>query len=239
MLSACRAETAAPISETASSTISFENIASDVEHPPLAISGTEAGQALADLYLQNKSNDTVIAYVNKEPIYQRDFLVAKKTAEITSAYALSQISDMDNSEDRARLEAQFAMPDDNTILQKLIKNAVMVQEAERRHITVSDDEACAYGEKTYKEMQEAAAANSQNQTDLDLINAYMTALNLSPEEYFQTVAKDGYKSYLMKEKLYESVYAAFTEEQKASETAYEDYINQLINQAEVVFENAQ
>lgn len=204
----------------------------------LAISGSEAERLLADVYLQNKENPAVVAYVNGEPIYQRDFLVAKKRAEITSANAISQISITENTEeDKTRLREQFAMPDDNSIVQDLIQGAVIRQEAERRHLTVSDEEACEYGENVYRQMQQAAANDPQNQPDLDLINAYMSTLGLSPEEYFKTIAIEGYKSYLLKDRLYESVYAEFTEEQKSSENAYEDYIKKLVERAEVTFEN--
>lgn len=236
LLCGCKTEMSEPL--PASSEVTSDDIMLESQNSSLAFSGSEAGQLLADVYLQNKENPAVVAYVNGEPIYQRDFLVAKKRAEISSTNAMSQISAMDQSEEeKTRLREQFAMPDDDSIVQDLIQGEVIRQEAERRHLTVSDEEACAYGENVYKQMQQAAADDPQNQPDLDLINAYMSALGLSPEEYFKTVAVEGYKSYLLKNKLYESVYAEFTEEQKSSENAYEDYIKTLVGQAEVTLEH--
>lgn len=197
----------------------------------------EQAAELADIYFENQDNTTIVATVNGAPIYELSLLAAKKSNEITYQNAMEQIDTMDiTDEEQERYRSQFSIKSDSELLDQLIQKEVIVQEANNLGIEVTDEEAADYARSTYQQLEELAeSGDAQNQNDYNFLNAYITTLGLTPEEYCQTVGIGPYKQAVYQQRLQEAFFADYSGDASTDQqTLYQNYIQSLVDNADMV-----
>ena len=127
---------------------------------------------------------------------------------------------------RVELDKRF-YPDitDKEIMDKFVRERVIQQEAERRGITATDEEAYELMDITYaKLIDELVAA----------IEEFADSLGLTMDEYKQ-LSIDTYKEAVMGNKLHDELIAEAADSDMLPENYYEDYIDNLVKTAKIKY----
>lgn len=162
---------------------------------------------------------TVVAIVEGKVIYQETvdfFAIGEKIANSSSPDSISlQTNDeVDKSE----------------ILQKQIRNAVVLAEAERLGLTVSLKEAEKYTKENFELVKKENGQNWQ------FLLKYMEELDLSEKEYLR-LASEAQRNTLTRAKLYEKFTEGKSGTYEELVTEYEKYVDELINKADIQYKN--
>lgn len=130
---------------------------------------------------------------------------------------------------------------DEDILNKLIRQEVILQDAASRGITVSDKEVKAFNEERFAILDEDPEA-------YNIVKEYADGLGISMEEYKelseeiskQALIANKYKEELRNEFFVNNtsgIYADATEEENSFEEYMDGYINTLIESADITISN--
>ena len=178
-----------------------------------------------------QNDKTVAATVNGEEIYESQIDIQLAFSELSYSLAAEQVENMGVSEEEKQrlLEQQKnSQKTRDDILKELVKQAVILQEAARRGITVSDEEAAAYASEQYALFKEAASENEQNAANDEFLQMYMQENGWTEEDYLKQVT-NVYKKLLIQN----AFYKVLSEEEKIDNVV--DYVNQLVAQATVLY----
>lgn len=161
---------------------------------------------------------TVVAIVEGKKIYQEtiDFLVAGEKISLKNNASVIEESDVEQTVDAVE------------ILNKQIRNAVVLSEAQKLGLSVSDKEAEEYTLKSYN------AAKEQGGQVYSFILDYMEELNLTEEEYLLR-CKEVNKSKLTRAKLYDNFAEGKTGTYDEIVAEYEKYVEDLVAKADIEY----
>lgn len=194
----------------------------------------------AGFFEKNKAmqeDETIAAKVNGEPIYQSTVDLQLEFFKLSQSLATNQIQEMDIPEaQRQELLKQQKNPPKTAddILDDLIKETVLLQEAERRGISVSDKEARAFAFEQYTILKNLASTSdsSVNRKNYEFIQQYMLEMNLTEEQYIDKVTSI-YKNMLIINKFYETT-ASLSNTPNAESTTQND-LDSLLAKANIVY----
>lgn len=139
--------------------------------------------ALSHFFQEADEADPIVAYVNNEPITLR-------ALELSKSVRLANQSNLDEATAYQRA------------FNGLIRNRVLVQEAHRRNLSVSEEEVRAYWARV-KEMESKGAIPPEIMTTLE---QQRQALGLTQEQY-EALVLNTYRDVLLIEKLYQELAA--------------------------------
>lgn len=166
----------------------------------------------------DSDDKTVVAIVEGKEIFKEtiDFLaegekISNQNSPSTSGEVLSEV-------------------DTNAILQKQIRNMVVLAEAERLGLSASFEEAEAYTKQNFELVKEIGGQTYE--TILD----YMEAMEMSEEEYLEKAAEAN-RNMLTRGKLYEKFVEGKTGTRAELEAEYEKYVEELIEKADIEYVN--
>jgi len=167
----------------------------------------------------NEGEKTVIAIVNGKEIYQEtiDFLAFGE--ELSQKNTTSLITSSDNKD---------ASKEKDEILQKQIRNAVVLSEAERLGLTASYSDAEKYTKENYELVKQIGGDTYK------IIKDYMQEMGLTEEEYLKKSTETNRKM-LTRANLYDNFVKEKTGTNEELLTAYEEYVNKLIENAEIEY----
>ena len=171
----------------------------------------------------------VAVIVNGEEIRRSDIDARLAAAELSYANGVVQIDEMELPEqEKAAMLAKLkdAKKSREEVLDELIRQTVMLQEAERRGVTAADDEVNAYVEQQYAAFQEAASQNEQGRAAAEYIATYRKDNGLSEEAYLEKVAEVTRRA-LVCDKLSEALQAEGQDP--------ENYVDDLVAQATILY----
>lgn len=194
----------------------------------------------AGFFEKNKAmqeDETIAAKVNGEPIYQSAVDRQLEFSKLSYALSMKQIQEMDIPEAQRQelLKQQKNSPKTaDDILEDLIKETVLLQEAERQGISVSDKEARAFALEQYTILKNLASTSdsSVNRKNVEFIQQYMLEMNLTEEQYMDKVTSI-YKNMLIINKLYETT-ASQSNAPNAESTTQND-LDRLLAKANIVY----
>ncbi|MGN0172121.1 MAG: SurA N-terminal domain-containing protein [Acutalibacteraceae bacterium] len=178
-----------------------------------------------------QNDKTVAATVNGEEIYESQIDIQLAFSELSYSLAAEQVENMGVSEEEKQrlLEQQKnSQKTRDEMLEELVKQTVILQEAARRGITVSDEEAAAYASEQYALFKEAASENEQNAANDEFLQMYIQENGWTEEDYLKQVT-NVYKKLLIQN----AFYKVLSEEEKIDNV--DDYVNQLVAQATVLY----
>lgn len=189
-----------------------------------------------------QNDQTIAATVNREPIYQSSISVWREYIELSYQTGVSQVESLDIPEEQKqtyleKLEDNRNQTDEE-ILNALIENKVLSQEAERQGITVSEEEEAYHlAETAYETLKDAANKADATETDKNnylFITEYRQSMQMTEEEYLKRAA-DGYKEALIRAKLLNNFSKALPEQANESDTKGEEenYIEELMKNANI------
>jgi len=187
---------------------------------------------------EGRNDKTVAATVNGEPIYKSSVKFMKGFYKLSTALSTKQINEMDiPDEEKQVLLEKLANRDsqktDKQILEDLIKQKVVLQEAHKKGITVSDDQAYQYAKEQLELCKKAGLAEDATEEDkenYEFMLAYMEEMQLTEAEYINE-AKDAYKNMMERALLYNDFKEAYLQnggDENELENAMESYENELI-----------
>ena len=167
----------------------------------------------------NNEDKTVVAIVNGKKIFQEtiDFLATGNLIS-QSTTSLNVDSYESNSDDK------------NEILEKQIRNAVVLSEAEKLGLTASYEEAEKYTMNNYEMLKEIGGET------YNIIKDYIKELEMTEEEYLKKSIEIN-RNMLTRANLYDN----FIKEKNGSYDElilqYESYVNKLIENAQIEYKD--
>lgn len=165
-----------------------------------------------------KNDKTVVAIVDNEKIYkyQIDFIKASQRLSQKNA----ELSGIDAS--------GITVQSDEEILQQLVRNTVIVQEAKRQKKEAKYSDAQKYIKTNYDKIMADNDANSE------FLKKYMSELGLSENEYIK-LASQGYQDTMTRENFYNDFALKNSEATENIQELYEQYVLQLLDGADVEY----
>lgn len=165
-----------------------------------------------------KNDKTVVAIVDNEKIYkyQIDFIKASQRLSQKNA----ELSGIDASE--------ITVQSDEEILQQLIRNTVIVQEAKRQKKEAKYNDAKKYIKTNYDKIM------ADNDSNSEFLRKYMSELGLSENEYIK-LASQGYQDTMTRENFYNDFAHKNSETTENIQELYEQYVLQLLDGADVQY----
>ncbi len=166
----------------------------------------------------NSAERIVVAIVDGKEIYQEtiDFLATGE--EISIRNTPSSVSDSE------------AKVDKDEILQKQIRNAVVLAEAERLGLTVSLEEAEEYTKENHKLVKEIGGDTYK------MILDYMDAMEMTEEEYVE-ICTEVNRNKMTRARLYEKFAKGKEGTYDEIVVEYEKYVDELIQKADIKYKN--
>lgn len=159
---------------------------------------------------------TVVAVVDGKEIYQEtiDFLakgeeISQKNTALVTGETPTEV-------------------DTDAILQKQIRNMVVLAEAERLGLTVSLEEAEEYTRDNYELVKEIGGQN------YEVILDYMEAMNMTEDEYLEKATQTN-RNMLTRGKLYEKFVEGKSGTNEELTAEYEKYVEELIEKADIEY----
>ena len=187
-----------------------------------------------------KINDMkqIVAYVNDSPIYEAEVVNRKKRIQID--YEESSSSDQINRGILDLKEKNTKKTDEETI-RDLAKQRLMILEAKKQGITVSDDEV-RIDQKKEKDRRTQLASNGDKaiiNSNKKFIELYKI-LGVTEEEYYNTYDFISHKDLMISIKFTTQFSKNYTEQVKQSGekvdiNAYANYLNDLLNKSDFRF----
>ena len=166
----------------------------------------------------NASN-RIIGYVNEEPIYYRDFLCNKAGANLTYNDNVA----MTLTENETRVYSQTTQMTDDDILNYMIEEMVMEQEAKRLGIVDDEQEIKQLAEESYRQKQEGMPK---------VLEAVKKELGFTKTEFIERIEMPSVRARRRQVKSMEKLYpnAKNLSEQWSD---YREHINELINKSNI------
>lgn len=166
----------------------------------------------------NASN-RIIGYVNEEPIYYRDFLCNKAGANLTYNDNVA----MTLTENETRAYSQTTQMTDDDILNYMIEEMVMEQEAKRLGIVDDEQEIKQLAEESYRQKQEGMPK---------VLEAVKKELGFTKTEFIERIEMPSVRARRRQVKSMEKLYphAKNLSEQWSD---YREHINELINKSNI------
>lgn len=182
-------------------------------------------------YIQSLDKDTVVASVNGVPIYKSEFESKKGLRTLIAEENQKQLQSLDISDqEKQAIASQVKVPSDEALLQEMILKVVRLQEAERLGLKPTDAEIDAYFDTLNKNISQADP--EQVDTIMANIDSFREGLGLTQEEY-DTLHREAVADAIVLQKLSEYY---FENSEDKSESSYQDYLNSLMKDAEIVIE---
>ena len=183
---------------------------------------------------QGDEKNDVIATVNDVVIYQHTVDAYKDLYRIQRAAFESSVSNSttNNSADTL-LEEALELPSDQEVLDVLIRNKVLEQEAARKGITISEQELLSIAQNQYALLKEAAQSDNISDSVLNnylFILAYQREMGWTEEEYIQQ-SLTAYKAVIIRQMLYQNFASSYIGE--SIDEAFTNYTNNLVSQATI------
>jgi len=195
---------------------------------------------------EGQEDKTVIATVNGEPIYKSSVEIKKNFYKLSTELSTKQINEMVISDDEKQVLLEKLSSTnsktDKEILDDLIKQKVVLQEAHKKGLTVSDDEAYQYAKEQIELCKKAGSdenATETNKKNYEFMLAYMEEMQFTEAEYIDN-AKDSYKNMLEKGLLYKDFkeeYSKNNGDENELENAIRNYEDELVSKAKIVYYN--
>lgn len=187
-------------------------------------------ELLYEMYSEAEKTDNrqIAATVNGEPIYKDTVEIALLTNRIGVKNAAAALEE--NGEDPSLYDFDALKYECyQTILDDLIRERVVKQEAERSEISVDYREAYDALKETFEILEE-----NPDDESTKALERYKKAVGLSDEEYFERTV-EAYRSQLMITRLYENFAETVDGTSFDAERAYEEYVLNLIKEAEIIY----
>lgn len=164
----------------------------------------------------DKDNRTVVAIVDGKEIYQETIDFLSKGEEIS----------LKNSPEA--VDGEKTEVDTEAILKKEIRNAVILSEAKRQGLTVSEKEAEEFTKKNHELVKEIGGDT------YEMILDYMKAMELTEKEYLEVCTKNN-QNKMTRSKLYQKFAEGKTGGSDEIAAQYEEYIDTLVEKADVEY----
>lgn len=167
----------------------------------------------------NNEDKTVVAIVNGKKIFQEtiDFLATGNLIS-QSTTSLNVDSYESNSDDK------------NEILEKQIRNAVVLSEAEKLGLTASYEEAEKYTMNNYEMLKEIGGET------YNIIKDYIKELEMTEEEYLKKSIEIN-RNMLTRANLYDNFIKGKNGSYDELILQYESYVNKLIENAQIEYKD--
>lgn len=175
---------------------------------------------LLDLAGKAKNPTQIIAVVDGVEIYQENIDFMLKANEISKENSPQQIIDDDIQ--------QSEVVDQQQLLNKRIRSIVIYNEAKKLGLEADYNEAYQTAKSAYDIAKEA------NDENYALIVDYMERIEFSEEEYLELAAKT-YQNLMTQSNLYSEFIKDKTGTEDELKTQFEEYVEQLIEQAEIEY----
>lgn len=162
---------------------------------------------------------------------RRDYLALSAQNGLSQLETAQGLTEEQKQAMRAELEAS-ANQTNSQILDSLIRQTVILQEAERQGLAVSEDAAYKQGKAAYTALKEAALAADAPADAVQnyaVIQDYMQANSLTEEAYLQTITPV-YQQQLSRAALYESYSATAAD---PGDAAFDAYVDTLVEAANI------
>ncbi len=114
------------------------------------------------------------------------------------------------------------------ILNDIIKNTVVLQEAKSKKLTANYNEAQKYIKENYNTVMATDNENSR------LLKDYMEKLNLSENEYLKK-SSEAYQDTMTRGNFYNAFVKEKTGSSENIEKLYEEYVKKLVDKADIVY----
>lgn len=174
----------------------------------------------------------IAAYVNGTPIYEKTVDADAKNlntiANTNASFTSGQSADVEGRQ-KSRQE----------ILDSIIQNEVLSQEAAKQGISVSDAEAQAAVEKTDETIQNLLKNGSPQEREYaqktwDMYASFAAGYGLSVGQYEKQVAAKAEKSVIVRQKLYQAFVQKLQPTQRNDVTAlWNRYVKNLVQKADI------
>lgn len=184
-----------------------------------------------------QKDEKILATVNGEKLYKSDVDFQCEFSDLSYTLAAKQLDRMNIPEAQKQdllKQQRDSQKTEAEILDDLIKETVILQEAKRQGISISDEEARAFALEQYtllKELALTSEPSSPNRINYEFIKQYMEKMDLTEEEYIDKATIE-YKKLLILNKFYES--AAITN-RISNQNNMDNYTETLLRQAEIVY----
>ena len=165
-----------------------------------------------------KTDKTVAATVNNTKIYQH---------QIDFQRASQQLS-KENAENSGYDASKITVQTDKEILDELIRNEVVLQEAKKQKLAADYSEAKKYIKSNYDAIIE------KNDENAKILKEYMNELELDEDEYIKQ-ASEAYQNVLTRSNLYESFIKGKIGTADELQQQYEIYVSELIKAASIKY----
>ena len=163
-------------------------------------------------------NKTVIAVVDGIEIYQETIDFYAKGEEIAMKNTAQNITEQSGSD----------TVDTNSILQKQIRDAVVLAEAKRQGLEVGEKEAREYTIENYEIVKELGGETYQT------LSNYMSEMEWTEEEYIEKLILVN-QNKLTRAQLYEKFAEGKTGSYNDIVSEYEKYVDDLIKKANIEY----
>lgn len=157
---------------------------------------------------EDQANKSVVAIVNGENIYRSSIDIQREIYKYNKSRGTKQIEEMQISEEeKQKWQSQnetLNTKTDKEILDQLIREEVMLQEANKKGLQASDEEVYNKIKENYELSKEVAAkkdATDDDKYNYLIIVEYMKARNMTEDAYF-VEAGNTYKQEMTKYNLY-------------------------------------
>ena len=177
----------------------------------------------------------VAAKVNGKPILQKNV-----DAELTMYDVLTAYVDVNGGGTSLPEEWQNKRPTQAEVLEKLIRNAVIEQEAERLKLTVPQEEARKIAAQQYQVLKDAASREDEVNKDArgyyqSLVD-YREARHLTEKQYINESA-NVYRALMLRGKVKEAFLTDYQGDDP--DGAWDAHLSSLIAQADIAYSTAE
>ena len=185
--------------------------------------------------LMGKDSQMYQTVINGKPILQKNV-----DAELTMYDVLTAYVDVNGGGTSLPEEWQNKRPTQAEVLEKLIRNAVIEQEAERLKLTVPQEEARKIAAQQYQVLKDAASREDEVNKDArgyyqSLVD-YREARHLTEKQYINESA-NVYRALMLRGKVKEAFLTDYQGDDP--DGAWDAHLSSLIAQADIAYSTAE
>lgn len=190
--------------------------------------------------IQKHENEEVAVTVNGEKIYQSTVNLQLEYSKLSYLMSVNQLESKDIPEEQKQQlleKIKSLQQTEDGILNQLIKESVILQEAERQGITFSDEEAMSYALEQFALVKNSVVTDDTSPTGIlnyEFFKKYIAALHLTEEQYIDKAA-EAYKRMFIIKKFNETIAAVNQTPSSIEESNLSSYVDSLLSQAEIVY----
>ena len=131
-------------------------------------------------YKADNNNDIIIAYINNEPIYKNEFEFKKYLKELS--FYNNQINNISTDD---------SINSDEDIIKEIAIHKLIYKKAEELGIEFTREEAIKKLRESHEKLEQLAKADFQDyQKKLEEEKQFLEAMDLTIDEYIQTIGSD-------------------------------------------------